>query len=199
MYFGFPLRGIVIALGDLLQVARNLTNKMGSVVVPQDKIGKLIGPRGAVINKIRADTGMSGMWQQKKRLHLSVGKKRKDYTFRRQLNEKPSVILGCPAQACYIFCICLMACCGMRWHLMVCACLIVSGMYHYLGNHMLAQGLVNNDTHYHMLLCRLGSLVVIAEKRKVFLSFLISQLMHGRLSSACDCSSIRYALGRNFM
>ncbi|DBB10117.1 hypothetical protein WJX82_000225 [Trebouxia sp. C0006] len=39
------------------QVARNLTNKMGSVVVPQDKIGKLIGPRGAVINKIRADTG----------------------------------------------------------------------------------------------------------------------------------------------
>ncbi|KAL0036610.1 hypothetical protein WJX79_002514 [Trebouxia sp. C0005] len=39
------------------QLARDVTNKMGSVVVPQDKIGKLIGPRGAVINKIRADTG----------------------------------------------------------------------------------------------------------------------------------------------
>ncbi len=63
-------RCIVIALGDLLQVARNLTNKMGSVVVPQDKIGKLIGPRGAVINKIRADTGMSGMLNI---LHLSHG------------------------------------------------------------------------------------------------------------------------------
>ncbi len=39
---------------------------MGSVVVPQDKVGKLIGPRGAVINKIRADTGMSGMLQKRK-------------------------------------------------------------------------------------------------------------------------------------
>jgi len=61
VYFGFPSRCAVVPLGDLLQVARNLTNKMGSVVVPQEKIGKLIGPRGAVINKIRADTGMSGM------------------------------------------------------------------------------------------------------------------------------------------
>ncbi len=65
-YFGFPSRCFVIALGDLLQVARNLTNKMGSVVVPQDKIGKLIGPRGAVINKIRADTGKSDMLQNRK-------------------------------------------------------------------------------------------------------------------------------------
>ena len=37
---------------------------MGSVVVPQDKVGKLIGPRGAVINKIRADSGMSGRMLQ---------------------------------------------------------------------------------------------------------------------------------------
>ena len=66
MYFGFPSRCAVVPLGDLLQVARNLTNKMGSVVVPQEKIGKLIGPRGAVINKIRADTGMSGMLQKRK-------------------------------------------------------------------------------------------------------------------------------------
>lgn len=65
-YLSFPSRRIVVALDDLLQLARDVTNKMGSVVVPQDKIGKLIGPRGAVINKIRADTGMSGMLQKRK-------------------------------------------------------------------------------------------------------------------------------------
>ncbi len=73
MYFGFSLSCVVVALGDLLQVARNLTNKMGSVVVPQDKIGKLIGPRGAVINKIRADTGMSGLLQKGKEKTTPVG------------------------------------------------------------------------------------------------------------------------------
>lgn len=69
-YFGFPSRCIVVALDDLLQLARDVTNKMGSVAVPQEKVGKLIGPRGAVINKICADTGMSGMLHI---LHSSYG------------------------------------------------------------------------------------------------------------------------------
>ncbi len=69
-YFGFSSRCIVVALDDLLQLARDVTNKMGAVVVPQDKVGKLIGPRGAVINKIRADSGMPAMLHI---CHLSSG------------------------------------------------------------------------------------------------------------------------------
>lgn len=41
-----------------MQIASRPGHKLGSIRVPNDRVGRLIGPRGAVINKLREDTGL---------------------------------------------------------------------------------------------------------------------------------------------
>ena len=41
-----------------MQIAGRPGQKLGSVRVPNDRVGRLIGPKGSVINKIRDDTGV---------------------------------------------------------------------------------------------------------------------------------------------
>ena len=41
-----------------VQIAGRPGQKLGSVRVPNDRVGRLIGPKGSVINKIRDDTGV---------------------------------------------------------------------------------------------------------------------------------------------
>lgn len=42
----------------MMQVAARPGTKLGSLSIPNDRVGRLIGPRGAVINKLRDDTGL---------------------------------------------------------------------------------------------------------------------------------------------
>ena len=41
----------------MIQVAARPGHKLGSLSIPNDRVGRLIGPKGSVINKIRDDTG----------------------------------------------------------------------------------------------------------------------------------------------
>ena len=41
-----------------MQAASSVSCKLGSVNLPKDRVGKLIGPQGSTINKIRANTGV---------------------------------------------------------------------------------------------------------------------------------------------
>lgn len=42
----------------MVQVAARPGNKLGSLSIPHDRVGRLIGPRGSVIIKLRDDTGL---------------------------------------------------------------------------------------------------------------------------------------------
>jgi len=46
--------------------------------------------------------GLATQLLQKACQRVPIEKKRKDYTFRRQLNEKPSIIPGCPGVSSYL-------------------------------------------------------------------------------------------------
>ena len=46
----------------MMQVAARPGTKLGSLSIPNDRVGRLIGPRGAVINKLRDDTGLSSSY-----------------------------------------------------------------------------------------------------------------------------------------